>query len=68
MASGDRSVVTMQPEDKLTRMTVGQLQALIESKVATQLQGPLVAVRFAFGLSLVALAVALIALTVAIVR
>lgn len=65
MASGDRSQVTVKPKEKIT---LEQAQALIESKVTTALTGPLVAVRFAFGLAAVALAVSLIAFTVAVVR
>lgn len=64
MARGD-STYTRKPIDKIT---LGEAQALVESKVIATMRGPLVAIRFAFGLSMVALTVAVIALTVALVR
>lgn len=64
MAKGD-STYTRTAKDKIT---LAEAQALIQSKVADELKGPLVTIRFTFALSVVALAIALIALTVAVVR
>lgn len=65
MASGARSTHTVRPTEKIT---LAECQALIESKSAELARPILVTVRFAFGVAMVALALALIALTMAVVR
>lgn len=64
MSAGDRSRVTFNPEDKLTRMTVAQLQALVESKSLPARVGA----RYALIGAGLALVISLLAFVVALVR